>query len=123
LRGRNITDADYDEMLEARQAVIRAFDKAHGTWDAILCPTVPIIAPEIHVLENNPDELSRVNAIVLRNPSAANFLDRCALTVPCHENGAAPVGLMLIGRRMEDKSLLAIGLAVEQALHGGPLPS
>jgi aspartyl-tRNA(Asn)/glutamyl-tRNA(Gln) amidotransferase subunit A len=46
-----------------------------------------------------------------------NFLDRCALTIPCHNLGEPPVGLMLIGRRLEDKSLFSIGLAVEKALH------
>jgi aspartyl-tRNA(Asn)/glutamyl-tRNA(Gln) amidotransferase subunit A len=116
LGGRTITNADYQDMLTARQTIIQAFDKAHADVDVIVCPTLPTIASEIRELEANPETLRRVNSLFLRNPSVVNFLDRCALSVPCHENGNPPVGLMLIGKRMQDKSLLSIGLAVERAL-------
>ena len=122
LRGRTINDSDYALMLEARRTIIQSFDEAHGRWDAILCPTVPIVAPEIETLANDAEELARVNALLLRNPSAANFLDRCALTIPCHEAGAAPVGLMLIGRRLQDRFLLSIGRALEHVLNGSDRP-
>jgi aspartyl-tRNA(Asn)/glutamyl-tRNA(Gln) amidotransferase subunit A len=50
----------------------------------------------------------------LRNASVVNFLNRCALTIPCHDKGDAPVGLMLVGDRMADHKLLSLGLAVEK---------
>ena len=36
----------------------------------------------------------------------------CSISIPCHEPGEAPVGLMLIGARTADRKLLAIGLTV-----------
>jgi aspartyl-tRNA(Asn)/glutamyl-tRNA(Gln) amidotransferase subunit A len=45
-----------------------------------------------------------------------NFLDGCALSIPCHQRGEAPVGLMVVGQSGEDMRLLAVGLALEPAL-------
>jgi aspartyl-tRNA(Asn)/glutamyl-tRNA(Gln) amidotransferase subunit A len=55
---------------------------------------------------------------MLRNPTFINFLDGCALSIPCHDPGTAPVGLMLARFDGEDRKLLAIGEAVEAALSG-----
>jgi aspartyl-tRNA(Asn)/glutamyl-tRNA(Gln) amidotransferase subunit A len=72
-------------------------------------------APRIDELAS--DETYRhVNAAMLRNPSVANFLDRCSISVPCHRAGDAPVGLMLIGEHGADRRLLAIAAAVEKVV-------
>ena len=75
-------------------------------------PTVPIVAPTIAEL-GETEVANRTNLFLLRNPSLANFLDRCALSIPCHRKGEAPVGLMLIGEHGGDRRLLAVGQAVE----------
>jgi aspartyl-tRNA(Asn)/glutamyl-tRNA(Gln) amidotransferase subunit A len=116
LRGKEVSAADYLDMLGARRSVAIGFMEALAGYDAMLCPTVPIVAPEIARLEESPDEFRRVNRLLLRNPSVVNFLDGCALSLPCHRQGEAPVGLMLVGRPMEDEHLLAAGIAVERWL-------
>jgi aspartyl-tRNA(Asn)/glutamyl-tRNA(Gln) amidotransferase subunit A len=45
-----------------------------------------------------------------------NLFDGCALSVPCHETGAAPVGLMVAGIGNTDHRLLAVGAAVEAVM-------
>jgi aspartyl-tRNA(Asn)/glutamyl-tRNA(Gln) amidotransferase subunit A len=52
----------------------------------------------------------------LRNPSVANFLDRCSISIPCHRAGDAPVGLMLIGDHGADRKLFAIAAAMEKVI-------
>ena len=59
------------------------------------------------------------NGLVLRNPSLANFLDRCAISLPAHRAGEAPVGLMLMGETGGDRRLLAVAAAVEANLLKG----
>jgi aspartyl-tRNA(Asn)/glutamyl-tRNA(Gln) amidotransferase subunit A len=54
--------------------------------------------------------------MLLRNPSVANFLDRCAISITCHRPGDPPVGFMLMGERMGDRRLLAAAAAAEAAL-------
>ena len=53
---------------------------------------------------------------MLRNPAVFNFLDRCALSLPIHETGAAPVGLMVVGETLGDDRLLSVGQGIEAAL-------
>jgi aspartyl-tRNA(Asn)/glutamyl-tRNA(Gln) amidotransferase subunit A len=76
---------------------------------------VPIIAPRIVDLEDER-EYNRVNMLVLRNTALGNFLDRCAISIPCHRPGDAPVGLMLMGETMGDARLFRIAAAVESEL-------
>jgi aspartyl-tRNA(Asn)/glutamyl-tRNA(Gln) amidotransferase subunit A len=111
-RGREHTAADYIDLIRARADLQRRIDKSVAQFDALLLPTAPIIAPLLQDLGSDEDYL-RINALALRNTSVANFLDRCAISVPCHESGAAPVGLMLMGAQGSDRRMLAIAAAVE----------
>jgi aspartyl-tRNA(Asn)/glutamyl-tRNA(Gln) amidotransferase subunit A len=56
------------------------------------------------------------NILMLRNTFCFNFLDRCALSIPMHATGEAPVGLMAVGETMGDRRLLAIGRGIEAVL-------
>ena len=57
-----------------------------------------------------------LNGLILRNTAPINFWDGCALSIPCHEPGSAPVGLMIAGPALSDARILAWGLAIESAL-------
>ena len=74
---------------------------------------VPIVAPRLTDLESE-EAYRDANLLVLRNPSVANVLDRCSISIPCQRAGEAPVGLMLIGEHGTDRRLLAISAAIEQ---------
>ncbi len=56
------------------------------------------------------------NGLILRNPTLVNFLDGAALSLPCHEPGTGPVGLMVAGAAMSDRRILSLGLALEPVL-------
>ncbi len=114
-RGREMNAAEYIRLLEARGDFIRRFDAATAGFDALVMPTVPITAPPIAAFARDED-YRHLNAMLLRNTSIINFVDRCALTLPIEPPGAAPVGLMVVGRHGEDRRLLAIGIGIETAL-------
>jgi aspartyl-tRNA(Asn)/glutamyl-tRNA(Gln) amidotransferase subunit A len=116
LRGRDISSEECKLMVTQRHAIIDSFAHRWDSFDAIVCPTVPIVAPKISSLEASADEFRRTNLLLLRNPSIANFLDLCAISIPCHKPGEPPVGLMLTGKHGEDKRLLSLALAVENTL-------
>ena len=84
-------------------------------FDAVVLPTCPLTPPAITEVEDEA-EYNRINLLLLRNTTVANFLDRCSISLPCHRPGEAPVGLMLMGERMADAKLLAVAEAVERAL-------
>ena len=113
LRGKDISAADYIELLETRKEWIAGVEARLRQYDALLMPTAPIIAPAIEDLESTDDAYFGANGLILRNPTMINFLDGCALSLPCHEAGAAPVGLMVVGTAMQDSHILDVGAALE----------
>ncbi|MFN0001007.1 MAG: amidase family protein, partial [Burkholderiaceae bacterium] len=106
--------------VAARQRWIAAVQARMTAFDALLMPTVPQLAPRIDALVQDEDAYFRANGLMLRNPTLINFLDGCALTLPCQQPGAAPVGLMLAGVGGQDRHILALGLAIESALGSAP---
>jgi aspartyl-tRNA(Asn)/glutamyl-tRNA(Gln) amidotransferase subunit A len=115
LRGREQDAADYIDLLRERDDFQRRVAAELEGFDAALMPTVPIIAPKLTEVESD-SEYGRLNLLVLRNPTVTNFLDGCAISIPCHERGSAPVGLTLMGHRNSDPRLLAMAGAVEAVL-------
>jgi aspartyl-tRNA(Asn)/glutamyl-tRNA(Gln) amidotransferase subunit A len=114
--GEAITAADYIGLLQERQRFIRTIDAAAAGYDAMLMPTTPETAPSIADAGSDDATYLRLNSRMLRNPSIVNMFDGCALSVPCHEPGSAPVGLMIAGTQNSDRRVLSVGLAVESVL-------
>jgi aspartyl-tRNA(Asn)/glutamyl-tRNA(Gln) amidotransferase subunit A len=112
LRGQEQDAADYIGLVNARAGFIRRVAAITAPYDALVMPTVPVTAPPLADLAAD-DGYRSANFLVLRNPSIANFLDRCSISIPCHQAGDAPVGLMLIGEHGADRRLLAIAAAIE----------
>ena len=90
-----------------------------GNFDAVLSPTVPIVAPPIAALAPGTERdqaFFAVNAQLLRNTAVVNMLDGCAISIPCHVPGELPVGLMVWHGEMRDDTVLNIALQMERAL-------
>ena len=114
--GETITAADYIELIKLREQFIRTINAAAAGYDAMLMPTTPETAPTIAEAGKDDETYARLNLRMLRNPAIVNLFDGCALSVPCHVPGAAPVGIMIAGTQNSDRQILAIGLAVEQVV-------
>jgi aspartyl-tRNA(Asn)/glutamyl-tRNA(Gln) amidotransferase subunit A len=114
-RGSAMLAADYIDLLAARADIIAQFETEAAPYDVLAMPTCPLIPPAIAALDGE-DEYNRVNLLQLRNTTIGNFLDCCAISLPCHQPGTAPVGLMLMRPAMGDAALFAIAAAVEAAL-------
>ncbi len=115
-RGEALRAADYIELLQARRDWIARMDAALAPYDAMLAPTVPIVAPPIAPLEASDETFFATNGALLRNPSAVNFLDGCALSLPIERAGELPVGLMVWSSALRDEAVLGASLAIEAAL-------
>ena len=116
LAGGEMSGPDYYDVLRFRDDLMDRAARITARFDAVIMPTVPVIAPPIDRFLGEAEALRDPFIIVIRNASIANLLGRCALTIPCHDPGGAPVGFMLMGEAMTDKRLLGIGLLVEKIL-------
>jgi aspartyl-tRNA(Asn)/glutamyl-tRNA(Gln) amidotransferase subunit A len=114
-RGRAMTAGDYITLQHDRARLIASFNTATAPYDAVALPTAPIAPPSIASLVDDAD-FTRVNALVLRNCSLFNFLDRCSISIPAHRPGDAPAGFMLVGETMGDARLFALANAIEPIL-------
>lgn len=118
-RGATMSACDYIELQMARRGWIEKMDAAMRSFDAILSPTVPMVAPAIADVAPGPerdDAFFRVNALLLRNTSVVNMLDGCAISIPCHLPEELPVGLMIWAGALRDDPVLNIALQIEQVL-------
>ena len=90
--------------------------EATSAFDALVMPSVPTAPAPIAPLEAEDGAYLRTNALMLRNTALGNFLDRCAISLPCHRPGEPPAGLMLVGPTLGDTALLSLAASVEAAL-------
>lgn len=114
--GRDIDTAEHAELLAERAAWSQQLGLIVEGFDALVCPTVPIVAPPVQPLIDDDSAFFATNALLLRNPSVVNYLDGCALSLPCQEAGDLPVGLMLWAPTLHDEHVLQTALAVESVL-------
>ena len=108
--GGQFSAVDYVRALGRRRELMKTFQDLTAPFDALILPTVPIIAPTMDECAHNEDD---VRAKLIRNPSLFNFLDRPAISIPIHRMGDAPVGLTIVGERDGDWRLLGIARADE----------
>jgi aspartyl-tRNA(Asn)/glutamyl-tRNA(Gln) amidotransferase subunit A len=116
LLGKSLSASDYLLLGELRTSFMREVTALAAPFDAFLMPTVPCIAPTLAEADASDDDYFRWNMRILRNNGLANFLDGCAASLPCHEPGRAPVGLMVCGTAGSDRHTLAVAAAIERAL-------
>ena len=126
-RGAAMSAADYIALLQARRHWIARMEAAMAGFDALLSPTVPIVAPTVASVApaDGHDAAQdaardaafvRANGLLLRNTSVVNTLDGCALSLPCHAPGELPVGLMVWHAALHDDAVLNVALQIENSL-------
>ena len=126
-RGAAMKAWEYIDLFRARQEWIARVESALAGFDAVLSPTVPMVAPPMADVAPadgtdadrdaaRDQEFFRVNALLLRNTSVVNMLDGCAISLPCQGPGELPVGLMIWHSAMHDDTVLNIALRAQDAL-------
>jgi aspartyl-tRNA(Asn)/glutamyl-tRNA(Gln) amidotransferase subunit A len=113
--GRDQDAAHYIDLIRSRADLIGRVGAVSSRYDAMIMPASPLVAPPIAAVATE-DQFFAVNGMVIRNTTLFNLLDRCAISIPCHRRGDAPVGLMLVGEHGGDRRLFEIAAAVEQVV-------
>ncbi|HSV47820.1 MAG TPA: amidase [Ramlibacter sp.] len=130
-RGAQMQAHEYVTLVAQRAQWMRRVAAALRGFDAVLSPTVPMVAPPIAQLaprdgKDAAQDAARdeafflVNAALLRNTSVVNMLDGCAISIPCQMPGELPVGLMIWQSALRDDTVLNLALQAEAALANTP---
>ena len=114
--GIEVSAADYLTLLARRREWIERVQALLAGFDGWLCPTVPMVAPELAPLVADEAAFMAANRLSLRNTFVANFMDGCSITLPMQAGSALPTGLLLSAVRGADARLLDVAQALEPLL-------
>jgi aspartyl-tRNA(Asn)/glutamyl-tRNA(Gln) amidotransferase subunit A len=115
LRGETISAADYIDLLNMRRSFIARTEARLAPYDALVLPTTANTPPKIADLADDK-AFARENLRALRNCTLINVLDGCAISLPAHRQGEAPVGLMLAAAGGSDRRILELAAAMENII-------
>jgi aspartyl-tRNA(Asn)/glutamyl-tRNA(Gln) amidotransferase subunit A len=106
-------EAYYGQAQKVRTLVIRDFEAAFERFDILLAPTSPTTA--FRLGEKTEDPLAMYLSDIFTIP--ANLAGTPAISVPCGLDGSGlPIGLQLIGKPLDESTVLRSAYAVEQEL-------
>jgi aspartyl-tRNA(Asn)/glutamyl-tRNA(Gln) amidotransferase subunit A len=117
--GCSISAVDYLKAREAQRALRRAVDTALAGCDALVLPTLPIVAPPLGaaeaVLDGDPSTPLPIRSAMLRQTQLFNLTGHPAISLPIR-TPSLPVGLQLVGRLDNTAGLLDVAAAVEKTI-------
>ena len=103
-------DAYYKKAMQVRTLIRRDFDSAFEKCDVILAPTSPVVA---YPIDGKMDPLSIYMLDVYTIP--VNMAGLPGISVPCGFADGMPVGMQLIGKPLDEETVLRAAYTFEQA--------
>ncbi|MCB1332455.1 MAG: amidase [Roseivivax sp.] len=111
--GAQFSAPDYVAAWARLDAMRRAWAEAVAGFDAVLCPTAPILPPQAERLLTDRDYHVTENLLALRNTRVGNLVGGCIVTVP---TGTPSCGLSLMAPAGAEARVLRLAAAAERAL-------
>src|SRR6201747_949791 len=81
-------------------------------YNALVLPTTANTPPRIADLADDK-AFTKANLLSLRNCTLINMIDGCAISLPAHREGEAPVGLMLAASGGADRRIFELAAGME----------
>jgi aspartyl-tRNA(Asn)/glutamyl-tRNA(Gln) amidotransferase subunit A len=115
-QGRLVPATDYVNAQRIRKMLVSEFFKLFSTIDCLLTPTTPTTAPLIGQKQVELDgEMMDTRLATTRLVRGINVLGFPALSMPCgNAANGLPIGLQIIGRPFEEKTVLALAEVLER---------
>ena len=112
-QGQTIGAADYVAAWQKLHEVRGIWNRTVAGFDAVLCPTVPIMPPNLDRLLTDHDFYVKTNLMALRNTRVGNLMGLAVLTLP---SGTPSCGISFMGAPGAEEHLLRLGAAAEKVL-------
>lgn len=101
----------YAKAINVARALTAEYDAALARCDALLMPTMPMVAPPLPAPGAGREEILRQAFEPVVNTSATNVTHHPAFSLPCGTKDGLPVAMMLIGRHWDEPTLYRLGHA------------
>ena len=106
-------DAYYKKAQQLRRLISNDFDKAFKEVDILISPTCPNTAFDLNSRANNPLAMYLTDIATI----SSNLIGSPALSMPCgFDRDNMPIGLQIIARKLDEKTLFKASYALEQEL-------
>lgn len=110
-------EAYYGQAQKVRTLIIEDFKKAFDQFDVLVSPTSPTTAFKIG--EKTDDPLQMYLSDIMTIP--VNLAGIPAISVPCGLADGLPVGLQIMGKHLDESTVLKAAYAYEQARGNFPM--
>ena len=110
--GAEFTASDYVATWRKLGGVRQSYAEKSAGYDAVLCPSAPILPPDAQRLLSDDSYYVTENLLALRNTRIGNLMGLCAVTLP---TGTPSCGLMLMASPGEENRILRLSAAAETA--------
>lgn len=105
----------YAKAQNLRRALRQAYDQVLEHNDVLVMPTMPFRAPPLPAPDCSREEYVGRALDMLGNTCPFDASGHPAMTVPCGMEDGLPIGLMLVGRRYDDATVLRAAHAFEKS--------
>ena len=126
LAGRHTLDrhsgAHYAMARNLVPALRAAYDEALGRYDVLVMPTTPVQATPIPAADAPREEVLVRALEMVSNTDPFDVTGHPACSVPAGQANGLPTGMMIIGKRFDDATVLRVAQAYETAVGGFPAP-
>jgi aspartyl-tRNA(Asn)/glutamyl-tRNA(Gln) amidotransferase subunit A len=103
-------DAYYGKAQRVRTLIRRDFEEAFSSVDAILTPTAPETAFVLGAKSDDPLSMYLTDVYTV----SANLAGLPGLALPCGLDAGLPVGFQLLGKPLDEATILRIGEAYQR---------
>src|SRR5579884_2665259 len=108
-------DAYYVKAQQVRELVRQDFQRAFEQVDVIVGPTSPTTAFRLGERLSDPYAMYLADVFTL----PANMAGICGVSVPCGLSEGLPVGLQILGNRLDEATMLKVAHAYQQSSENG----
>jgi amidase len=105
----------YGKAQNLRRRLRAAYDAALASHDLLLLPTTVIKATPIPAPGASPQEVTRRSWEGTRNTCPFNATGHPAISIPCGMEDGRPIGMMLIGKHWDERTIYRASAAFERS--------
>jgi aspartyl-tRNA(Asn)/glutamyl-tRNA(Gln) amidotransferase subunit A len=103
-------DAYYIKAMKVRTLIIEEYKKAYKKYDALISPTMPIVAPKFTEIEKLTPLQNYMMDIMTVAPNLAGLPH---LNIPVGFHKSLPIGMLVTGDHLKEGALLQVGKEFE----------